>query len=828
VTTVSDLRDSIRQNSQYSDTLIANDADAGQPLAFSIVTGPTGLMIGASSGIITWTPTPSGVFPVTARVTDDSSAHVDLAWTITVVPATTKQNHPPQFVTQSTDLTAIDTVGKPYRDTVTATDQDSGAVLRYSIVNGPVTIDSVSGIIAWTPTVAGNYSITARVRDDSSAHADVSWTISVKNAIIGGLVAWYPFNGNANDESGNGNNGIVHSATLTRDRFGNNASAYSFGIGEYIQFNDDLLNGAGATSVSLWASFDTIIDCTLFHLGRSNDGFAIEAKSNKLYGIIDQQQNVKSYQTDSCVVKMYYYCVVIMYEDSLSIFINGKLNDRQKILTAHPSFFGAGKIGSNITGTSFHRGNIDDVRIYNRALAESEIDSLYHEGGWTGNPPVSGLVAWYPFDGNANDESGNLKTGSIFGSISFAADRHGISNCAMKTNGIDSYIRLDYSELDFLNNFSIAFWMKSSQGASYCISNRYFLQLGKDYGYELSGSTFNVGNGTDNSNRIPIISLNDDKWHFVVGMVYDTIQCVYVDGTEAQMTPYHGQVPYDSHGSLRAIGTRNTDYYYNGLIDDVRYYNRKLTNAEIDLLYHEGGWTGNPPAAGMKHIPAKDSTFQMGQVGIAEPVHSVTFNRDFYMDSAEVTQAEYLAIMGANPSIHQGDLNRPVENIMWNDAVRFCIRKSAVEGLQNCYDTTTWTCDIAQNGYRLPTEAEWEYACRGGTTSIYYWGNAVDGNYCWYTANCSGSTQPVAQKLPNAFGLYDMSGNAWEWCNDYFGSYTTGTQIDPTGPISGTYRVVHGGSEQTDSTTLQSAYRYDRRPDDRNGFGGFRCARSLF
>jgi len=259
VTTVSDLRDSIRQNSQYSDTLIANDADAGQPLAFSIVTGPTGLMIGASSGIITWTPTPSGVFPVTARVTDDSSAHVDLAWTITVVPATTKQNHPPQFVTQSTDLTAIDTVGKPYRDTVTATDQDSGAVLRYSIVNGPVTIDSVSGIITWTPTAAGNYSITARVRDDSSAHADVSWTISVKNAIIGGLVAWYPFNGNANDESGKGNNGTVYGATLTTDRFGNSNAAYTFDGSSYIEVPDDnTLDFVKTFTIAAWVKISTL------------------------------------------------------------------------------------------------------------------------------------------------------------------------------------------------------------------------------------------------------------------------------------------------------------------------------------------------------------------------------------------------------------------------------------------------------------------------------------------------------------------------------------------------------------------------------------------
>jgi uncharacterized protein (TIGR02145 family) len=182
VTNVSEILNSVDQNKHYLDTLVANDQDVGQNLTFSIVTGPTGLTIGGTSGILSWTPTNSGVVNVAARVMDDSGAHADIGWTITVVPVTIKINHPPQFVTKTMNMTQTATVGTLYRDTVTATDPDSGAVVRFSVVNGPVAIDQVSGIVTWTPTATGNFSVTARVTDDSGAHVDLSWPITVHAA----------------------------------------------------------------------------------------------------------------------------------------------------------------------------------------------------------------------------------------------------------------------------------------------------------------------------------------------------------------------------------------------------------------------------------------------------------------------------------------------------------------------------------------------------------------------------------------------------------------------------------------------------------------------
>jgi formylglycine-generating enzyme required for sulfatase activity len=146
--------------------------------------------------------------------------------------------------------------------------------------------------------------------------------------------------------------------------------------------------------------------------------------------------------------------------------------------------------------------------------------------------------------------------------------------------------------------------------------------------------------------------------------------------------------------------------------------------------------------------------------------------------------------------------------------------------------------DFTQHGYRLPTEAEWEYACRAGTTTDFYWGGsyppltasdtaAIDANAVWWH-NSPDSTQPVAGKLANAWGLYDMAGNVWQWCNDWYGGYGSSSQSDPTGPSSGTYRVMRGGSWANYDYNLRSADRYVSGyavPGGWNGDNGFRCVR---
>jgi formylglycine-generating enzyme required for sulfatase activity len=217
-------------------------------------------------------------------------------------------------------------------------------------------------------------------------------------------------------------------------------------------------------------------------------------------------------------------------------------------------------------------------------------------------------------------------------------------------------------------------------------------------------------------------------------------------------------------------------------------------------------WLGLVRHIVMKDIPA--GTFTMGSDSSidsgAQPPHQVTLSA-FKMQEAEVTQEQYLAVMDTNPSYFDSGTNaslRPVEQVSWYDAVRYCNALSKLSDLDTVYNTTTWTADFAKSGYRLPTEAQWEYACRAGSTTEYWWGPDTNGmgartwvvwGWVWLRV-VDTTTHPVATKQANAYGLYDMTGNVIEWCNDWYAAYTGEAATDPTGPATGTLRVVRGGS----------------------------------
>jgi formylglycine-generating enzyme required for sulfatase activity len=219
-----------------------------------------------------------------------------------------------------------------------------------------------------------------------------------------------------------------------------------------------------------------------------------------------------------------------------------------------------------------------------------------------------------------------------------------------------------------------------------------------------------------------------------------------------------------------------------------------------------------------------------------EVQHPVTVG-SFYLGKYEVTQKEYQEVMGTNPSYFKGDLpaqagNLPVENVSWYDAVEYCNRLSEKEKLASAYTisgsgnnrTVTW--NRSANGYRLPTEAEWEYACRAGTTTAYNTGANITDDTGWYEDNSGDTTHPVGQKPANAWGLYDMHGNVGESCWDWCGAYPTAAQTDPVGAPSGSSRVSRGGSWFSWAPFVRSADRNDGPPA---GFGftkGFRVARN--
>ena len=205
-------------------------------------------------------------------------------------------------------------------------------------------------------------------------------------------------------------------------------------------------------------------------------------------------------------------------------------------------------------------------------------------------------------------------------------------------------------------------------------------------------------------------------------------------------------------------------------------------------------------------IPA--GSFMMGSengYGDERPVHKVTITKPFYIGIYPVFQGEYEVVMWSNPSGFRGN-RRPIEQVTWYDAKEFCRRLSEKEGVT----------------YRLPTEAEWEYACRAGTTTRYYWGDRIDEDYLWYKDNSGWKTHPVGQKLPNAWGLYDMAGNVWEWCEDWYGSYSPDEQTDPVGPSSGSSRVLRGSSWYGGTEFVRSANRDLFTPSYRYTNIGFR------
>ncbi len=215
-----------------------------------------------------------------------------------------------------------------------------------------------------------------------------------------------------------------------------------------------------------------------------------------------------------------------------------------------------------------------------------------------------------------------------------------------------------------------------------------------------------------------------------------------------------------------------------------------------------------------------------------ETPHAVTLTTDYYLGVTEVTQDQFRRVMGSNPSGFQGEKvaeknprtgrvlravdtsNYPVENLTWTEAVAFCRKLSALPAEQQ-----------AGRVYRLPTEAEWEYACRAGSKTAYHFGPEVAklAEHAWFDQNAKGP-QPVATRKPNAWGLYDMHGNVWEWCSDWLGDYSAEPSIAPAGPKQGTDRVVRGGGWDIDSAACRSAYRDGGEPTTRLESLGFRVA----
>ncbi len=364
-----------------------------------------------------------------------------------------------------------------------------------------------------------------------------------------------------------------------------------------------------------------------------------------------------------------------------------------------------------------------------------------------------------------------------------------------------------------------------------------------------------------------------------------TTKYAHWDYIKVEKTPIPNTAPAVSNVSAnqRTDGSKIVDIYYdlfdaNNDLCDISVKLSSNNGSSWDLIpspaYLSGDFGDDLPSGTSKHIiwdagaqganldgsylyrvyaddgyspPLPENFVLVGGGTFNNGTSDVTIS-SFYIDKYELTQAGYQAVMGVNPSYYTGVTNGPVEQVSWFNAIEYCNRRSLQEGLTPCYSYSTYgtnpdswpggwntsytnhtnvSCNWAANGYRLPTEMEWQFAARGGnqTHNYTYSGSNTIGDVAWYSSNSGSTTHTVGTKAPNELGTFDMSGNVWEWCWDIYGSYPSGAQTDPHGATSGSDRVLRGGSWYYNAghcTVSSRGYSNATRTD----FDiGFRCVR---
>jgi formylglycine-generating enzyme required for sulfatase activity len=284
-----------------------------------------------------------------------------------------------------------------------------------------------------------------------------------------------------------------------------------------------------------------------------------------------------------------------------------------------------------------------------------------------------------------------------------------------------------------------------------------------------------------------------------------------IDGNAVGQTPYSGSLTFGNHTLQIQQGEKKAE--------ETVSISQTGGETSFSLSFGPQSFTETVNGTTIEMVAIKGGTFQMGSnegENDEKPMHTVTVS-DFSMGKTEVTQAQWIAVMGSNPSNFKGE-NLPVEMVSWDDIQVFINKLNAKTG----------------KTYRLPTEAEWEYAAGASTGSVTgrnkYAGTDSEsslGNYAWYSDNSGSKTHPVGTKQPNQLGLYDMSGNVWEWCSDWYGAdyYPNSPQNNPKGASNGSLRVLRGGSWYFSASYCRVSDRFNFSPGYRDYRCGFRLVR---
>jgi len=532
----------------------------------------------------------------------------------------------------------------------------------------------------------------------------------------------------------------------------------------------------------------------------------------------------------------------------------------------------------------------------------------------------NGLVAWYPFDGNAQDASGNGHHGTVSGA-NLINDRFSNPNSAYNFYQIEhDYISVpDHPDLQISNAITIAIW-GFRPGYYYPDGFEDLVMKGNDsYGFQYNNSTDEIlfhltSNGWRNlnSNFEPIMQ----NWFHIAGTYDGEWQRVYVNGIETNSQYFTGGIQTNNSPLYFGYQVAGDNAWYNGFLDDCCIYNRALSADEIWDLYkigvnthslsspqdlmisHAGGnvdlsWSPVSNADNYR-VYSSDSPYEgfsiddSGSLGINSWTSSASDSRRYYRVSAansdpghvpemvpvqggtfnngvsdvtlsgfsigkyEITQSQYYQITGETFNYgFGGGPNHPVYNISWLQTIAYCNLLSMDQSLSPCYALGAWgsnpynwpngyhldngyhnvvVCDWGANGYRLPTEMEWEFAARGGNLSngYTYSGSNTPGIVAWYYQN-SGSyaiSHQIGTKAPNELGIYDMSGNVREFVWDKYGDLPEEPQTNPDGVETSSYRVYRNGSFSSGLQYITVTFRSNQYPNASDHTTGFRVCRS--
>jgi len=532
-----------------------------------------------------------------------------------------------------------------------------------------------------------------------------------------GLVGYWPFNGNANDESGNGNNGVVNGATLTSDRFGNVNSCYSFNGASYIQVNNwNAITGNSSFTVSFWTKPSQNNNGWVLSFGTSSNGQGFEAGNygwgGENFGAQIWSYNYTPSTLTTTTFNNWTNITIVYSNNNLNAYKNGILVATQIVnYTTINLAQGILSIGKQIDFNEFYNGSLDDISIYNRALTQSEITGLYNAGTNTCLPsylPTNGLVGYWPFCGNANDESGNGNNGVVNGAT-LTTDRFGDIGKAYSFNGANFISVANSNSINFTNQFTLSAWMNSSS----LNSSQGILGKGQNLtqtGYALLHRVDDNQTGISLQST-PIIQayafsqpnqIGINNWNLITGTYDGTVVKLYVNGLLVSSMNSSISLTPNPLTSL-FFGCELPNFrFFNGSLDDIGIWNRALTASEVQNLYN-----ASAPTICIANITTTDTTICSGS--------SITLN------AASITPAPITDINGnVYPTVNIGSQTWMQKNL---NVSRY------------------------KNGDIIPQ-----------VTDSAQWANLTTGAWCWF--NNDSATYSSSGKLYNWYAINDSRGIA--------------------------------------------------------------------